>query len=133
MAKINDFSLYNSPAEIRKAQKKTHYTITPIADLAKWKVERQVIESEWQKAQEIHRAERKASAEGVVKGTKEIPLTDLEKAEIDYLTHRNDVYKPCKSSCDYTPQEEQVKPHKTLLSTLKTLVANIWHSAFSGE
>lgn len=90
--KLDKMQLVPETAEVQKAQRRLHYSVTPIGDkqaLAQWKAEQATKEVEWQKAQESYRLERRKNAEAVVRGDKTAaPLSDLEMAEIEYRQGR---------------------------------------------
>lgn len=128
-------------AQVRKAQKSTHYTVSVIGtkeDLKQWKAYQAIKEAEWQKAQVESRQAKRQNAVSVVNGgTPARPLTEVEKAELVHRAART------KGRPDENPRSmlatptltyiDAPQPSKPLLDRFKSICANIWRNAFDSE
>lgn len=149
-------------AEVRKAQKSVHYTVTAIADIGQWRKEQAEQEALYQAKMITVRAKWRQEAMAVVSGdAAPMPLTKCEKAEIDYVIRRAEADEEFKKTAasdavkhyvDTTKHNEraaaevvradaewraarsaETSAQKGVFTRLKSWISSIWESANFGE
>jgi hypothetical protein len=86
---FKSYSVQPETAEVRKAQKSIHYTVTDIADIGQWRKEQAEQEALYQAKMITVRAKWRQETMAVVAGdAAPMPLTKCEQAEIDYVIRR---------------------------------------------
>ncbi len=136
------YSRVETPGEVRRVRKSTHFTITPIGgkeELARWKIAQEEKEARWQVAQAPLRAERRERAVNSLCGLAEpSKLTSDERAEIAYVESRRAAARKQPVETPQTLHADQMRrisapipeARKSLLTRFKEGWANLWNNAF---
>jgi hypothetical protein len=130
------YLLSPSIAQVRKEEKRTHFTIEVIGDAAAykaWKADESKREAEYQARMAPRRAKSAATAAAIISGDVSAPeLTLVEKAEIAWWRNLNakvTLRKYYDDSAEGTYEFTDIRC-KSLWDQFKGMCKDLWNSAF---